>query len=130
MTTQETNPTESVSVKVVDFGDGRYSARAKELFRDSKRLLKLNDEIAERLAKSFISDFIRVSSLVEKIGISKPNKDGYTTIREMCKAKVKMTPSMRIAKIVSSLNEIKALGIEDFGDGIVLEESLQTWLES
>jgi hypothetical protein len=112
------------------FGEGRYSKVAFQLYSESKYLLGLNEEQAIKLSKAYASDLGRINSSADKIGITRPNKDGYITLTESTKTKgIKLTFSMRIAKLVVMLFDARDFGIEEFGS-IKLDQTLVEWLNS
>jgi hypothetical protein len=120
--------TEAVNSNTIEFGAGRYSNIARELFRDSQRVLKISEQQAARLAKSYVAELGRTNMVVQKVGIGKFDKDGYTTLRESSKAKdVKVTNPVRIAQIVVKLDEIRKLGVSSYNQ-IPLEPELVDWL--
>lgn len=115
---------------VVDFGNGRYSKIAWEYYRDAQRLLKLDDIVAEKAAKSFIADWGRANATVDSIGIGKINGHGLATLREVSKAKgVHMTPALSIAKLMVALDDARKLGVEEFSQ-LKLNQRLADWLKS
>lgn len=111
-----------------DFGNGRYSKVAEELYYNSLHLLKISKDQAEKLAKSYVSDLGRLNSVADKVTIGKVNKDGYVSLKESAKVtKTKMTVSMRVAKVVIALQDAVTLGVAEFGE-IKLDEDLSDWL--
>lgn len=128
-TTSNPSATEpKIEAKSVDFGTGKYSNVGRELFRDSQRLLAIDETQAERLSRAFMADMGRVNMKIDSVKISKPNKDGYITLREAAKMKdVKMTNAMRLAKICTSLDEVRKLGVDKFVK-LQLDKELLGWL--
>lgn len=69
-----------------DFGNGRYSALAKEAYRDAKQVFRLSDEKADKLARQIASDFGACASrgiiTMKSAKVSKVNDDGKVTVSE------------------------------------------------
>lgn len=132
METADTQVMETPAIVTNDpskmFGTGRYSNVAKELFADSKRLLGLTPEQAERLAKAYVADLGRINAKVSEVGISKPNKDMHVTLRETSKTKgVVLTNAITLAKLCVMLQEAKVFGVEQYNK-ITLRPELIEWL--
>lgn len=112
-----------------NFGNGRYSGVAGELYRDAQRLLKLQRSQADKLARAFSSELGKLNSQVKSVGISKPNKDGGVTLREACVTKgVTMTNSLALAKLCVLLQDAKRYGATDFAPTI--REDIVEWLNA
>jgi hypothetical protein len=122
-------PTVTPATMFGEFGNGRYSTIARELYRDSQRVLNLSDEQADKLSRSYMADIGRANMEAKSVKVGKLNKDGYVNLSESAKAKyVKLTDSMRIAKIVVTLDEARKLGVDKF-DKITLDKTLVGWLD-
>ena len=119
----ETPPQEK---REVTFGDGRYSKVMKELFGDSKRLLGLDDQQAEKLARSYGAELGRYNARAE-IKYGKVNKDGKMTLRESCTIKgVTVTYSIALAKTCVLLQETFAYGVKTHK--VTLDANFIEWL--
>lgn len=114
-------------VELGEFGSGRYSTAARELFADSQRLLGITDEQADKLARSFSSELGRMN-MQSEIQISKVNKDSKVTLKEVAKIKgITLTHAICLAKLVNMLQEAKSYGIKKYVE-IELEDNLIEWL--
>lgn len=141
-TTLETTPAQTANPEPVTYklgdvmengrvywGKGKYSAIMAELHRDIGRTLSLPDDVAIKIAMDYGTDLGRLDSKVEKISIGKVAKNtGTTTLRESTKIKfVAMTPAIRIAKLVVTLDDTRVLGVESIE--VKFDEKMQEWLD-
>jgi hypothetical protein len=128
----ETAPAPSAPKQIVagEFGNGRYSNIAKELYADSQRILQLTEPQADKLARTYVADLGRFNAKCDSVSISKPNKDMQVTLKESCKVKgINLTNSVILAKLVTLLQDAKAWGVEKY-HRIELQGDLTEWLNS
>lgn len=110
------------------FGEGRYSKVASELFKDSQRLLNVTEAQADKIARAFMSDLGRLQSKVDSVALGKLSKSGIT-LREISKVKLtNLSYSLTIAKLCTMLDEARNYGVTKF-DKITLFKDLGEWVE-
>lgn len=111
--TVETPTVETPTVKV-DFGAGRYSTMAKELWQDSMHYFGFSSEVAEKFARNATSEIGRlVADGTGSVKIGKGTaKTGLCTLRDTTIIKgVGMTANLRCARLIQCLNELTAEGM-------------------
>lgn len=118
--------------KYGDFGQGRYSALAMEAYKDAKRLLGLTEKQADKFARTLSADWGRAQFTVAGKYGNKADAEGFTTLREVSKAKVKETRAITLARGLTKLQEVKAsIGETDSSfKGFVIAEEIVEWLNS
>jgi hypothetical protein len=131
MTTEKTQVDSTIS-NIPDFGSGRYANIAKEVYRDAKRLLKLSEKESEKLARTYTSELGRLL-VAERVDINQTKKqrgDGYVSLKEStAKLKnVKLSSAMRIAKILSLMDDARTFGVIEFAGDVKLDADLVDWL--
>lgn len=90
------------------FGSGRYSALMVECYKDSKRMLGLDDEQAIKLAKQIGSDFGAAmrDAVVEAKTSKSVSKDGKITLSEAAKVKgITTTNALTALRVMQYMNE-------------------------
>lgn len=115
-----------------DFGNGRYSALMQECFDDARRIFKLANDKAEKLARQIASDFgaIMASAPVE-VRLGKLNKDSKLTLSEASKVKnVTLTNTIYALKALHFANEAGKNGFISGRTTWVTSESLTRYLAS
>lgn len=119
-----------------DFGNGRYSKFASELFRDTQRIFGLTSAQADKVARAWMSDYGRamsnapVTGTSVKPGTKKDREAGLLSLKDaMGKIKATSTYSLAIAGTTSALDNIrKDFGcVESFKP--VLREDIKDWLD-
>jgi hypothetical protein len=116
------------AIKYGEFGWGRYSGLASDLFADAQHVLGLSEKQADRLAKAYASELGRMNMSPDKIKLGKPNKDGNIKIGEASSTKVSGSPALSIALLVQELSAIYKLGIISYG-AVKLSQRLAVWLD-
>ena len=111
-TTIEQSATNKQATQEVSFGNGRYSPMMQEAFKDIKRVFKLEDNHAERIARQIGSDY----GAAEQRGIvtgklGKANKDNLVTVATSSKVKgVHLTPALTVLYAIQFANEAGKYG--------------------
>ena len=115
---------------IPDFGNGRYSNIARELFRDSQILLGITPKQAERLARCYTADLGRhLANQPVKVELGRITKDARITLKESATMKgVTCTYPITLAKLVVSLQDAKKLGVAKY-DKITLTENAVKFLD-
>ena len=100
------------ATKDINFGAGRMSHLMTESFKDAKRIFKLDDKQAEKLARQIGSDY----GAAEQRGIvtgklGKANKDNLVTVATSSKVKgVHLTPALTVLYAIQFANEAGKYG--------------------
>lgn len=90
------------------FGSGRYSQLMLTSYKDSKRLLKLDDEKADKLARQIGSDFGAAMRSAEVEGKTSrtANSEGRITLSEAAKVKnITSTNALTAMRVMQYMNE-------------------------
>lgn len=116
------------------FGAGRYSPLMNEVYEDCKRIFKLSEKAADKVARRCGRDFGDVMASHTQIGLSqtkfgKLNKDGKLTIGEAA-AKVKnvtQTNGVLVLRMLNYINEAKGYGLDHVNTGWSPNMTLTQW---
>jgi hypothetical protein len=105
---------ETVSVKV-DFGTGILPSLAMEFYRDLGTQLQIPKAKAEKIARSFMSDYGRVMSEDADVSykVSRANKDGMCNLSFAAKSlkKTTTTKSLSLARLCTQLYALRKEGL-------------------
>ena len=112
MNTLEQSAVNSNATREITFGNGRFSALMSESFKDCKRIFRMDDTHAERIAKQIGSDYGAAESsgiITGKLG--KANKDMKVTVASSCKVKnVQLTFALTVLYAIQYANEASKYG--------------------
>ena len=113
------------------FGNGRFSRCMEELFKDTIRLLHFTPKQARKVALAFGRDCGKLPSNAKGVTFGKVNlKTGMLTVKEAVNSvKTNLTYSFSIAKICSTLQDLKVYGVETYTE-IKFRNNIQLWIDS
>ena len=120
---------EEQSQPVIDFGDGRYSNAMRELFSDSKSLLKITDKQAEKLASSFGAELGKFN-VGAKITYGRYSaKSNQITLKESATFKgLTVTFAISLAKLCVLLQDATIFGLDPEKSVVELKKNWIDWL--
>lgn len=113
---------------VPEFG-GKSNAILKEFYKDAKRLLGITAPQAERLVRSFQSDWGKAEMKTDKISVGNlSSKKQAQTLREVNIAKdCATTVPLKMFKLVQELNKLTVYGMA--GVTVKMDEATMAWIE-
>lgn len=131
-TTLAQSATNDKATKEISFGNGRYSNLMIEAFKDVKRIFKLTDDHAEKIAKQIGSDYgaaEQIGTIVGKLG--KANKEMKVSVETSSKVKnVHLTFALTILYAIQFANKSADYGFMSGKTDWKANENLQNALDS
>ena len=113
-----------------NFGNTRYSAFGKEVYKDAIRILHYSPEIAEKLARAAMADVGVLVKAEAKVSIGGLKKaDDTFTIKEVASMKgVVATNAIRIVKLMAELQGCVKWGLRFGNSDFDVDDNVEGWL--